>query len=143
MFNQILNIGDAITWYGESMDLQSSSNAMVFAQDSRMYTDLPKSILCMPIYNGQRQVIGVAQLINKVRFNLSRAVNLDVLINFTHLCRVIINISLIRMSIHLRHSPYFAGLEFTIHNYTKELVSNLKLLTAGVTFGSIAYIHGF
>lgn len=64
---QILNIGDAITWYGESMDLQSSSKAMVFAQKSQMYNDLPKSILCMPIYNGQRQVIGVAQLINKVR----------------------------------------------------------------------------
>ncbi len=49
------------------MDLQSSSKAMVFAQKSQMYSDLPKSILCMPIYNGQRQVIGVAQLINKVR----------------------------------------------------------------------------
>jgi hypothetical protein len=34
--------------------------------ESSFYKSLPKSILCMPIYNGQRQVIGVAQLINKV-----------------------------------------------------------------------------
>lgn len=51
------------------MDLASSTNAVVFAQDSDIYDALPKSILCMPIYNGQRQVIGVAQLINKVREN--------------------------------------------------------------------------
>ncbi|ODM93439.1 cGMP-specific 3',5'-cyclic phosphodiesterase [Orchesella cincta] len=62
--SEILNIGDAITWYGESMDV-STSNEVVRAQPPNVYNALPKSILCMPIYNGQRQVIGVAQLINK------------------------------------------------------------------------------
>ena len=27
---------------------------------------VPKTMLCLPIFNGQRDVIGVAQLINKV-----------------------------------------------------------------------------
>jgi cGMP-specific 3',5'-cyclic phosphodiesterase len=62
---QILNIGDCITWYGESVS-SPSSQELVRASESELYNALPKSILCMPIYNGQRQVIGVAQLINKV-----------------------------------------------------------------------------
>jgi hypothetical protein len=28
---------------------------------------VPKTMLCLPIFNGQRDVIGVAQLINKVK----------------------------------------------------------------------------
>ncbi|XP_058792886.1 cGMP-specific 3',5'-cyclic phosphodiesterase-like isoform X2 [Phymastichus coffea] len=48
---QILNIGDVATW----------SKRQVFQVGS----EPTRSILCMPIVNGQRQVIGVAQLINK------------------------------------------------------------------------------
>ncbi|XP_034179846.1 phosphodiesterase 6 [Osmia lignaria lignaria] len=47
---QILNIGDVATWLKK--DVQSGNESI-------------KSILCMPIVNGQRTVIGVAQLINK------------------------------------------------------------------------------
>ena len=50
---QILNIGDVETWQKKEVwDTEK---------------DPIKSILCMPIVNGQRSVIGVAQLINKVR----------------------------------------------------------------------------
>ncbi|KZC14616.1 PREDICTED: cGMP-specific 3',5'-cyclic phosphodiesterase-like [Dufourea novaeangliae] len=48
---QILNIGDVSTWLKK--DVIQSGNELI------------KSILCMPIVNGQRTVIGVAQLINK------------------------------------------------------------------------------
>ncbi|XP_017787419.1 PREDICTED: cGMP-specific 3',5'-cyclic phosphodiesterase-like [Habropoda laboriosa] len=48
---QILNIGDVATWLKKDV-VQSGSEPI-------------KSILCMPIVNGQRTVIGVAQLINK------------------------------------------------------------------------------
>ncbi|XP_043266143.1 cGMP-specific 3',5'-cyclic phosphodiesterase-like [Colletes gigas] len=48
---QILNIGDVATWLKK--DVIQSGNEPI------------KSILCMPIVNGQRTVIGVAQLINK------------------------------------------------------------------------------
>lgn len=49
---QILNIGDVTTWLKKDV-VQAGSGPI-------------KSILCMPIVNGQRTVIGVAQLINKV-----------------------------------------------------------------------------
>ena len=49
---QILNIGDVTTWLKKDV-VQAGSEPI-------------KSILCMPIANGQRTVIGVAQLINKV-----------------------------------------------------------------------------
>lgn len=49
---QILNIGDVTTWLKKDV-VQAGSDPI-------------KSILCMPIVNGQRNVIGVAQLINKV-----------------------------------------------------------------------------
>ncbi|XP_016845870.1 cGMP-specific 3',5'-cyclic phosphodiesterase isoform X1 [Nasonia vitripennis] len=48
---QILNIGDVASW----------SKRQVF----QVGTEPTRSILCMPIVNGQRSVIGVAQLINK------------------------------------------------------------------------------
>ncbi|XP_076678724.1 phosphodiesterase 6 isoform X2 [Andrena cerasifolii] len=48
---QILNIGDVATWLKKDV-VQSGDESI-------------KSILCMPIANGQRTVIGVAQLINK------------------------------------------------------------------------------
>ncbi|XP_076241567.1 phosphodiesterase 6 isoform X2 [Calliopsis andreniformis] len=48
---QILNIGDVATWLKK--DIVQSGDETI------------KSILCMPIANGQRTVIGVAQLINK------------------------------------------------------------------------------
>lgn len=50
---QILNIGDVTTWLKKDV-VQAGSDPI-------------KSILCMPIVNGQRNVIGVAQLINKVK----------------------------------------------------------------------------
>lgn len=50
---QILNIGDVATWLKK--DVMESGRKPI------------RSILCMPIVNGQRIVIGVAQLINKVR----------------------------------------------------------------------------
>jgi hypothetical protein len=50
---QILNIGDVSTWMNHEM-LEDEDGL------------LTKSILCMPIVNGQKTVIGVAQLINKV-----------------------------------------------------------------------------
>ncbi|KYN19994.1 cGMP-specific 3',5'-cyclic phosphodiesterase [Trachymyrmex cornetzi] len=48
---QILNIGDVATW--SKKDVMESGKEPI------------RSILCMPIVNGQRIVIGVAQLINK------------------------------------------------------------------------------
>ncbi|XP_032675457.1 cGMP-specific 3',5'-cyclic phosphodiesterase-like isoform X2 [Odontomachus brunneus] len=48
---QILNIGDVTTWLKK--DVMESGREPI------------RSILCMPIVNGQRIVIGVAQLINK------------------------------------------------------------------------------
>jgi cGMP-specific 3',5'-cyclic phosphodiesterase len=50
---QILNIGDVSIW----MNQETPEDDDGFAT---------KSILCMPIMNGQKTVIGVAQLINKV-----------------------------------------------------------------------------
>lgn len=48
----ILNIGDVAMWLKRGV-LDNENDPI-------------KSILCMPIVNGQRIVIGVAQLINKV-----------------------------------------------------------------------------
>ncbi|KAJ8687827.1 hypothetical protein QAD02_023621 [Eretmocerus hayati] len=48
---QILNIGDVASW----------SKRQIFQVGS----EPTRSILCMPVANGQREVIGVAQLINK------------------------------------------------------------------------------
>lgn len=50
---QILNISDVSTWM--SQEVKEEEDSFV-----------TKSILCMPIANGQKTVIGVAQLINKV-----------------------------------------------------------------------------
>lgn len=49
---QILNIGDVATWLKREV-VEAGGEPI-------------RSILCMPIVNGQRAVIGVAQLINKV-----------------------------------------------------------------------------
>lgn len=49
---QILNIGDVTSWLKREV-LENGDDPI-------------RSILCMPIVNGQRAVIGVAQLINKV-----------------------------------------------------------------------------
>lgn len=48
--SQTLNIGDMATWLGNEQKMQADA----------------RTILCMPIVNGQKTVIGVAQLINKV-----------------------------------------------------------------------------
>ena len=62
---QILNIGDCITWYNQCGPAGEVGEGGEIV--AAYLSNLPKSILCMPIYNGQRQVIGVAQLINKVK----------------------------------------------------------------------------
>uniref|UniRef100_A0A146L047 Phosphodiesterase n=1 Tax=Lygus hesperus TaxID=30085 RepID=A0A146L047_LYGHE len=49
---QILNIGDVASWMNQKVT--SDGDSLV-----------ARCILCMPIINGQKQVIGVAQLINK------------------------------------------------------------------------------
>lgn len=49
---QILNIGDVSSWMSQEV-----------RETDGFFT---RSILCMPILNGQKTVIGVAQLINKV-----------------------------------------------------------------------------
>lgn len=53
---QILNIGDVAIWLKHEV-LDKGKDPI-------------KSILCMPIVNGQKRVIGVAQLINKVSYFL-------------------------------------------------------------------------
>ncbi|CAB0044257.1 unnamed protein product [Trichogramma brassicae] len=53
---QILNIGDVASW---------SSGKHVFQSSSGASSSPTRSILCMPIVNGQRAIIGVAQTINK------------------------------------------------------------------------------
>ncbi|XP_008482974.1 cGMP-specific 3',5'-cyclic phosphodiesterase-like, partial [Diaphorina citri] len=53
---QILNIGDVPSWMREEV-----------CNDEDEESDFTtRCILCMPIFNGQKTVIGVAQLINKV-----------------------------------------------------------------------------
>lgn len=59
---QLLNIGDVEVW-AASLNRQPSIDSDDAATDR-----VPiRSILCMPILNGKKDVIGVAQLINKVR----------------------------------------------------------------------------
>lgn len=53
---QIFNINNVSEWLKQYTD---------FEPDSDNIEDTP-TILCMPIVNGQKKVIGVAQLINKV-----------------------------------------------------------------------------
>lgn len=52
---QILNIGDMSSWMNQEVKEEDGF--------------VSRSILCMPIVNGQKDIIGVAQLINKVYFN--------------------------------------------------------------------------
>lgn len=53
--NRILNISDLRFWLNEHPDIESNEDIESIS-----------TILCMPIINGQKKVIGVAQLINKV-----------------------------------------------------------------------------
>ncbi|CAH0777386.1 unnamed protein product [Bemisia tabaci] len=55
---QILNIGDVQSWFGVTDGNPDSQEESEEEQEI-------KCILCMPILNGQKTVIGVAQLINK------------------------------------------------------------------------------
>lgn len=59
--SQLLNIADVQIW-AASLNRQPS----VDSDDGRTDRASIKSILCMPILNGKKDVIGVAQLINKV-----------------------------------------------------------------------------
>ena len=49
---QVLNLSSVANWLGEKLEDRDGF--------------IPKTMLSLPIYNGQRDVIGVAQLINKV-----------------------------------------------------------------------------
>lgn len=61
---QLLNIADVQIW-AASLNRQPS----VDSDDGSTNGVFIKSILCMPILNGKKDVIGVAQLINKVRYD--------------------------------------------------------------------------
>lgn len=61
---QLLNIADVQIW-AVSINRQPSTET----DDGVADRTTIKSILCMPILNGKKDVIGVAQLINKVRIN--------------------------------------------------------------------------
>ena len=50
---QVLNLSSVTDWLGEKLE------------DNDGF--IPKTMLCLPIFNGSRDVIGVAQLINKVK----------------------------------------------------------------------------
>lgn len=54
IMSQVLNLSSVANWLGEQLEDKDGF--------------VPKTMLCLPIYNGQRDVIGVAQLINKVSF---------------------------------------------------------------------------
>jgi cGMP-specific 3',5'-cyclic phosphodiesterase, invertebrate len=60
---EILNISDVNEWLKDKPYHQCTT----YGNDDEERTNESKSILCMPIVNGQKRVIGVAQLINKVR----------------------------------------------------------------------------
>ena len=49
---QVLNLSSVANWLGEKLEDKDGFK--------------PKTMLCLPIFNGQSDVIGVAQLINKV-----------------------------------------------------------------------------
>ena len=53
LFLQVLNISNVANWLGEKLEDRDGF--------------IPKTMLSVPIFNGARDVIGVAQLINKVR----------------------------------------------------------------------------
>ena len=50
---KVLNISNVANWLGEKLEDRDGF--------------IPKTMLSVPIFNGARDVIGVAQLINKVR----------------------------------------------------------------------------
>jgi len=51
---EVLNLSNVTSWLGEEREYEESDGFV------------PHNMLCVPIFNGQRDVIGVAQLINKV-----------------------------------------------------------------------------
>lgn len=71
---ETLNISDVLEWLKDKSICQRqtvvqqapAADGTVATTDSFDETHSVKSILCMPIINGQKTVIGVAQLINKV-----------------------------------------------------------------------------
>ena len=54
----MLNLSSVANWLGEELEDKDGF--------------VPKTMLCLPIFNGQRDVIGVAQLINKVNLPYPR-----------------------------------------------------------------------
>jgi len=111
LFAQILNIGDVATWMNEEVREEDGF--------------LTRAILCMPILNGQKTVIGVAQLINKVGVFVIRSKLCFLLVELiTSVCsreRVI----LLRMltSQLSKRSQFFVDSEFTIPRCMKMHVS--------------------
>lgn len=59
----ILNISDVDEWLKDKPDIKRNDETNV------------KTILCMPIVNGQKRIIGVAQLINKLIVEVSNINN--------------------------------------------------------------------
>ena len=53
----MLNLSSVANWLGEELEDKDGF--------------VPKTMLCLPIFNGQRDVIGVAQLINKVTSSIT------------------------------------------------------------------------
>lgn len=106
---QILNIGDVATWLKK--DVQSGNESI-------------KSILCMPIVNGQRTVIGVAQLINKV-IALSLYNNKGSIWWLTGILmyRITEHPSPTLMYQSLKHLPFSVDLAFTTPRCTSQLAS--------------------
>ena len=51
-----MNLNSVASWLGEKLEDRDGF--------------IPKTMLSFPIFNGQRDVIGVAQLINKVRTDM-------------------------------------------------------------------------
>lgn len=55
---QLINISNVSDWLKEHSEIKANDTETI---------EKIESILCMPIVNGQKKVIGVVQLINKVR----------------------------------------------------------------------------
>lgn len=105
---QILNIGDVTTWLKKDV-VQAGSDPI-------------KSILCMPIVNGQRNVIGVAQLINKVEIHFLRSQNSRFSTNYIQSNSLSFKITILYNNLKDR-----TGNHFNVQKFSKFSISHYKL----------------
>lgn len=105
---QILNIGDVTTWLKKDV-VQAGSDPI-------------KSILCMPIVNGQRNVIGVAQLINKVEIYFLRSQNSRFSTNYIQSNSLSFKITILYNNLKDR-----TGNHFNVQKFSKFSISHYKL----------------